>query len=202
MGSRKLPSRQVVMNLTAQGMTNKQIARQYGVTPEGVEKFRIREEAQMLDREKFLTLQEVADDLGVKRNTLYAACYEKRVPHARHGRLLGFNPDQIQVLREYFNKPGEATIEQKARALLNTTLGECVRQRTRAGVKKYGQTLDDNHQPDRAKAVHLVQELLDATQYAVWADLPDVAATAGRLANTVQKQFGLTADEIMKGGKQ
>jgi DNA-binding CsgD family transcriptional regulator len=190
------------MNLTAQGMTDKQIARKYDVTPEAVQKFRVREEAQMLDREKFLTLQEVADDLGVKRNTLYAACYEKRVPYSRHGRLIGFSPEQIQILRQYFKQDGPATIEQKARALLNSTLGECVRQRTRAGVKKYGQTLDDNHQPDRAKAVHLLQELMDACQYAIWAELPDVAATAGRLANTVQKQFQLTADEIMKGGKQ
>lgn len=94
------------------------------------------------------------------------------------------------------------TIEQQARALLNPTLGECIRQRTEAGVAKYGQRLEDNPQPVRARLVHLVQELLDATQYALWAGEPDWADQLAVLAEDVQIRGQLTAEEIMAGGKQ
>ncbi len=93
------------------------------------------------------------------------------------------------------------SIEDQARALLNPVLGECVRQRTAAGVAKYGQRLDDNHQPHRAKAVHLVQELLDASQYALWMGDSYWASEIALLANEVQATVGLSTEEIMSGGK-
>lgn len=94
------------------------------------------------------------------------------------------------------------TIEQQARAFLNPTLGECVRQRTEAGVAKYGQRLEDNPQPMRARTVHLLQELLDATQYALWDNRPTLAEILAQYANEVQEGESLTAEEIMAGGKQ
>ncbi|MFK7601872.1 hypothetical protein ACI3L1_06635 [Deinococcus sp. SM5_A1] len=94
------------------------------------------------------------------------------------------------------------TIEDQARAILSPVLGECIRQRTAAGVAKYGQTLDDNHQPRRAKIVHLVQELLDGVQYALWVGYPDIADRLASEADALADLFGLTAEEIMEGGKQ
>ncbi|WP_019008960.1 hypothetical protein [Deinococcus aquatilis] len=96
----------------------------------------------------------------------------------------------------------QPTIEDQARHLLNPVLGECVRQRTAAGVAKYGQRLDDNYQPHEAKAVHLVQELMDACQYALWMDLPGLASNLAAIANDVQSATSLTAEQIMAGGKQ
>lgn len=93
------------------------------------------------------------------------------------------------------------TIEEQVRALLNPVLGECVRQRTALGVKKYGQTLDHNHQPERAKAVHAVQEALDLAQYLLWMGRRGDAVAAAGLAVDLQECYGLTAEEIMTGGK-
>lgn len=93
-------------------------------------------------------------------------------------------------------------IEERARQLLNPVLSEAVKQRTEAGVKKYGQRLDDNHQPERAKAIHLIQELMDGCQYALWLDLNGLARTLAKAANGVQQQYGLSVTEIMEGGKQ
>ncbi|MFC5846714.1 hypothetical protein [Deinococcus petrolearius] len=94
------------------------------------------------------------------------------------------------------------TIEEQARALLNPVLGECVRQRTEAGVRKYGQTLDENEQPQREKAIHLIQELLDACQYALWMGHEYTATLCATIASDTQQTFKLTAEEIMAGGKQ
>lgn len=94
------------------------------------------------------------------------------------------------------------TIEEQGRALLGPVLGEVLAQRTAAGVAKYGQRLDDNHQPDRAKAVHLVQELLDAVQYALWLGETRKAARLAAEAELTAGLHGLTAEEIMAGGKQ
>lgn len=94
------------------------------------------------------------------------------------------------------------TIEAQAQALLGPVLAEAVRQRTAAGIAKYGQRLDDNHQPDRAKAVHLAQELLDAIQYALWLGNERQAARLATEAEITAAVFGLTLEEIMEGGKQ
>ena len=94
------------------------------------------------------------------------------------------------------------TIEDQGRALLGSILGEVLAQRTAAGVAKYGQTLDQNHQPDRAKAVHLVQEELDAMQYALWLGNTRKAARHATEAEITVALYGLTVTEIMTGGKQ
>ena len=94
------------------------------------------------------------------------------------------------------------TIEEQGRALLGPVLGSVLAQRTAAGVAKYGQRLDDNHQPDRAKAVHLVQEELDAMQYALWLGNRRKAARHATETEITAALYGLTAEEIMAGGKQ
>ena len=43
-----------------------------------------------------------------------------------------------------------------------------INNQTRIGLEKYGQTLDDNEKDNKAKAVHIVQELIDTMQYFVW----------------------------------
>lgn len=94
-----------------------------------------------------------------------------------------------------------STIEEQAREVLSPVLGECIRQRTEAGVRKYGQTLDDNHQPDRARVIHAVQEGLDMVQYLLWAGVTSYAYEVALLTNDLQGTFHLTAEEIMAGGK-
>lgn len=96
---------------------------------------------------------------------------------------------------------GSPTIEAHACALLSSTLADVVRQRTALGVAKYGQRLDDNHQPSRARAVHLVQELLDAVQYALWLGDPRTASRCAGEAEVITRRYELTSEEIMAGGK-
>lgn len=94
------------------------------------------------------------------------------------------------------------TIEDRVKAHLNPVLAECLTQRTAAGVAKYGQRLDDNEQNASAKAIHLIQELLDAAQYAMWIGDPLTMRQLTGMANEFQKIFHLTAEEITSGGKQ
>ena len=94
------------------------------------------------------------------------------------------------------------TIERLARDMLSPVLAECVKQRTALGSRKYGQRLDDNHQDDRAKAVHLLQEELDALQYALWLGDSCKARRYAAEAELTVARFGLTAEEIMTGGKR
>lgn len=94
------------------------------------------------------------------------------------------------------------TIEDRVKAHLNPVLAECLTQRTAAGVAKYGQRLDTNNQPVKARAVHLIQELLDAAQYALWVGDHYAMAFFAETANIYQVQHALTAEEIMTGGKQ
>lgn len=94
------------------------------------------------------------------------------------------------------------TIEAEVVRVLNPVLAKCLTQRTAAGVAKYGQRLEDNEQPVRAKAVHLVQELLDAAQYAAWLKCWAIVENLAVVANEVQTAYRLTAEEIMAGGKQ
>ena len=93
------------------------------------------------------------------------------------------------------------TIEEQARALLSPVLGECVRQRTEFGKAKYGQTLDHNHQSERAKVIHLMQELLDGVQYACWAGLSSYAWELAQMADDLRCTYNLTVEEIVSGGK-
>lgn len=95
------------------------------------------------------------------------------------------------------------TIEDQAQALLeNPVLKEAVRRRAEAGVAKYGQRLEENHQPMKARAVHLVQELLDGCQYALWLGNSRAAARLATEADLTVALFGLTLTDIMEGGKQ
>lgn len=68
---------------------------------------------------------------------------------------------------------------------------------TEIGVKKYGQTLDDNKKEPKAKAVHIIQELIDAMQYSQWL-LND--ATDERAVNTLTyniKQYAIHCNSLM-----
>lgn len=94
------------------------------------------------------------------------------------------------------------TIEDQARVLLGPELGECISQRTQLGIAKYGQRLDDNDQPERAFAIHLVQELLDGIQYALKMQRPDIAARLADEAEDLRDVYALQVAEIMAGGKR
>lgn len=94
------------------------------------------------------------------------------------------------------------TIEAQACELLHPVLAECVQQRTAAGVAKYGQRLEDNPQPERARIIHAVQEGLDMVQYLLWAGLPSYAYQVAEVVNELRGDFALNAEEVMAGGKQ
>lgn len=99
------------------------------------------------------------------------------------------------------NAQTPTTIEEQACELLSPRLAACIRQRTQLGIRKYGQRLDHNLQPTRARAVHLVQELLDGLQYALWLGEQKTARRLAVEAILVSRRYGLTVSEIMNGGK-
>lgn len=94
------------------------------------------------------------------------------------------------------------TIEDRVKRHLNPVLAECLTQRTAAGVAKYGQRLEENDQPVKARVIHLIQELLDAAQYAEWIGDYYLMAFCAETTNIYQVQHALTAEEIMSGGKK
>lgn len=94
------------------------------------------------------------------------------------------------------------SIEAKAKNILNSTLSECITQRTQAGRAKYGQTLDANSAPPAERYIHLIQELLDGVQYALWAGDTETARALSEIANSIQAREGLSANQIMQGGKR
>ena len=101
------------------------------------------------------------------------------------------------------------TIEQKAIAMLqgNAVLIEVLKSRNTYGLKKYGKSLDDNKIPFSSRAIHLIQELMDAGQYATWVSDYDktyleISEGLFSLAKHVQHDFCLTAQEIIDGGKK
>lgn len=88
-------------------------------------------------------------------------------------------------------------IADRIRPMLSPLLAEALDTRTQEGLRKYGQTLDDNHKPDRAKAVHLLQELLDAAQYSEWLGAV-YAPLLCEIANEVAADFpDLTLEELL-----
>lgn len=95
-----------------------------------------------------------------------------------------------------------ATIEAQACELLHPVLAECVQQRTAVGVAKYGQRLEDNPEPERARIIHAMQEGLDMVQYLLWAGLSAYASQVAEIVNELRGDFALNAEEIMVGGKQ
>ena len=92
-------------------------------------------------------------------------------------------------------------IERQSCAALDRVLAECVRQRTELGTKKYGQVLDDNPQPQAARDIHALQEMIDGVQYLYWAGRESFAYRLAELANELRAETGLSAAEIMAGGK-
>jgi hypothetical protein len=97
------------------------------------------------------------------------------------------------------------TIEQKAIEMLqgDDVLIEVLKSRNAYGLKKYGKSLDSNHATDEERAIHAIQELLDAGQYLIWLNMKeeyynDIFVLASDLA----LMFNLTAKEIIEGGKR
>lgn len=97
-------------------------------------------------------------------------------------------------------------IAQRVAAMLPPDLAPAVLERERIGVLKYGQYLDDNHQPQRARAVHLVQELLDAQAYLQWLGLSLryrlVARGLAWLTVRFCRRYHLSAQDVIDGGKR
>lgn len=52
--------------------------------------------------------------------------------------------------------------------LKSQALKDLVDIQTRKGIREYGQTLDENTKPASAKAVHIIQEIVDLIQYLEW----------------------------------
>jgi excisionase family DNA binding protein len=46
---------------------------------------------------QYLDIAALAERLGIKRSTLYAWAEQGRIPHLKLGRLLRFDPDEIEV---------------------------------------------------------------------------------------------------------
>ena len=76
-----------------------------------------------------------------------------------------------------------SAIAEAAKLLLDPRLHAVVDTRTAEGLAKYGQTLDDNLKSEREKVAHLMQELLDAIQYALWRTDPELALELADMAN-------------------
>ncbi|WP_407538897.1 hypothetical protein Q0M94_12025 [Deinococcus radiomollis] len=96
-----------------------------------------------------------------------------------------------------------SAVAEQAKALLLPKLHPVIDTRTSGGVKKYGQTLDQNIKPQRAKVVHLLQELLDALQYVLWGAVDDeqsdvMASRLAGMANDLIRQYpDLTLNEML-----
>ena len=95
--------------------------------------------------------------------------------------------------------PTTSTIADRLRPQLSPLLALALDTRTAEGLRKYGQTLDDNHKPDRAKTVHLLQEGLDLIQYAEWKrpGHPVIAALIPWLERSAAEVGDLTLDELL-----
>lgn len=48
----------------------------------------------------FITAEEAADFLRVKKSTLYSWVYQKKVPYRKHGRLLVFSVEDLRIWSE------------------------------------------------------------------------------------------------------
>lgn len=96
------------------------------------------------------------------------------------------------------------TIEQKAIDMLqgNDVLIEVLKSRNAYGLKKYGKSLDDNNIPERERAIHAIQELLDATQYLIWIQWWGCAEDLANITVDLQDYYNLSAQEIIDGGKK
>ena len=55
--------------------------------------------------ERLLTIQEAAERLGVKPNTLYLWVSQKRVPHRKIGRLVRFRECDLEEFVEQQRQP-------------------------------------------------------------------------------------------------
>lgn len=112
----------------------------------------------------------------------------------------------------------KSAIAEHIKGYLLPALHPVVDARVEEGIRTYGQTLDDNVKPERAKAVHQLQELLDAMKYRRWrstatvgerpgtpelADLAerrqemDLARLAGMANEIIQEFPDLTLDEML-----
>lgn len=68
-----------------------------------------------------------------------------------------------------------SAIAEAAKLLLDPRLHAVIDTRTAEGLAKYGQTLvDANVKSECERAAHLMQELLDAIQYAIWRADPEL----------------------------
>lgn len=90
-----------------------------------------------------------------------------------------------------------SVIAETAKLLLDPRLHAVVDTRTAEGLAKYGQTLDADVKSRREKGAHLMQELLDAIQYAIWQADPErplSASLARRLASMANELLASMPD--------
>ncbi len=59
-----------------------------------------------VNNKKYLTVQEVAARLGVKEKTIYSWAHEKRIRPYKFGRLVRFDPDDVdEFIRKSRQEP-------------------------------------------------------------------------------------------------
>ncbi len=79
--------------------------------------------------------------------------------------------------------------EQAKRLLTDPRLHALVDAQTARGLEKYGHTLDDYDAPQEVRLAHLTQDLLDATQYALWCGERTIAALGARMLDHLMRAF-------------
>lgn len=107
----------------------------------------------------------------------------------------------VRYINACFAYP-EHRIAERVAALYPADLAPAVMERERLGFFKYGQFLDQNHQPAKAKAVHAVQELMDFCNYSIWLGLWWPARIGAYLAVWLCRRYHLSAWDIVDGGKR
>lgn len=93
-----------------------------------------------------------------------------------------------------------SAIAERIKQFLVPALHPVVDARVEEGLRKYGQTLDDNVKPERAKAVHQLQELLDAMNYRAWRANDTVGERPGtaELADHAERRQDLDLSQLAR----
>ena len=51
-----------------------------------------------MERSKLMSIEETAEYLGIKKSTLYSWVFQRKIPHIKLGRLVKFDPNDVEQL--------------------------------------------------------------------------------------------------------